>query len=240
MMLQASNVHKSIDGHRILTAASIIANPGEITAIIGPNGAGKSTFLRCLSLVEAPDVGEIMVGDIQYKFPRSSTKDGQRQPWPELTAVFQGLHLWPHITIRENILLPVKKRRTAGGHAGFKELVDAFDLGHVLDRFPNQSSGGERQRAAIVRSLILKPRYLLLDEPTAASDVEHVRTLLQFLLRARDSGMTIVVVTHLLRFARQLADKVIFMEDGKIVTAGPAAIIDHSDNDRLAQFVAVF
>lgn len=239
-MLQALNIHKSIDGHRILSDVSVTARVGEITAIIGPNGAGKSTLLRCLSMVDPPDNGVVIVGDNRYCFPASTTNPTMRPCWPDLTAVFQGLHLWPHMTLRDNILLPASKRGKKPSEGAFKEIIETFDLTGVLSRFPNQASGGERQRAAIARSLFLNPQYLLLDEPTSASDVRHVRSLLQYLQSVRKSGMTVVVVTHLIRFARQLADQVIFMEDGSITTSGPASIIDHPDNDRLEQFLDVF
>src|SRR5216683_5901051 len=212
-MLAADALCKSIDGHLILDRVNLNANPGEITVIIGPNGAGKSTLLRCLSLVDSPDCGHIKVGDRQYTFPLPEGSNGPEPPWPSLTVVFQGLHLWPHLTLRKNILLPAMKRGVSDKHEAFKNAVDAFDLKHVIDRYPNQASGGERQRASIVRALLLRPSILLLDEPTSASDVKHIRHLVQHLRGLKETGTTIVVVTHLLGFARQLADQVIFMED---------------------------
>lgn len=240
-MLAAKAIHKSIDGKTILESASMTAKAGEVTVIIGPNGAGKSTLLRCLSLVDTPDQGEVTIGETTYSFPRSADCADLNPPWPELTVVFQGLHLWPHLTLRDNILLPVRKHGVSSGDARFKELMEAFDLDPVVDRYVNQASGGERQRATLVRALLLQPKYLLLDEPTSAADVEHVRKLVSHLKALKTDGMTIVIVTHhLLGFAKQLADQIVFMEAGKIVTTGGPAILDQSDAGRLAQFVDVF
>lgn len=239
-MLEVANAEKSVDGNTILDSVTVTAKCGEVTVVIGPNGAGKSTLLRCLALIDPPDAGTVTIGESTFSFPRPENGANAKPPWPELTVVFQGLHLWPHLTLRDNILLPVKKRGISARDEKFKEYVEAFDLSHVLDRYVNQASGGERQRASLVRALLLQPKYMLLDEPTSAADVEHVRRLVGQLRRLKEDGITIVVVTHLLGFAKQVADQIVFMEGGKVLTTGGVDILDRPNAERLAQFVAVF
>ncbi len=212
--------------------------PRSITVLIGPSGTGKTTLLRCLALLEKPQTGLIQLDDQAYAYPWPADRTFV-PPWPHLTAVFQQLFLWPHLTLRENVLLPVRLKGTAHADEELDELVQAFDLGSFIDRYPNEASLGQRQRVALARALMLKPRYILLDEITSALDVEQVANILAYLkeLRSRDIG--IFLITHLLSFARHAADQVLFMADGSIVERGTSEILRAPQTERLGAFLSV-
>jgi ABC-type polar amino acid transport system ATPase subunit len=224
-------------GSRILFPTDLLLPTSTITTVVGPNGSGKSTLLRCLCLVDPPDGGSIIVGGVEYTFPSHIVQASS--PWPAITAVFQGLHLWPHLKIRENILLPAQAMKDPETDRLFTELVEEFDLGHALDRYPSEVSGGERQRSAVARALVLRPRYLFLDEPTSASDVEHADTLARRLCDLAKQGVTILLVTHMLGFARKVSDQMLFMEDGAILARGGPDLLFGGNNERVARFVSI-
>lgn len=241
-MLEGIDITKSYENKKknvVLKKVSAGVKPGEITALIGPSGSGKSTFLRMLSLLEHPDEGVISLDDQNYEFPLVNGKQDHRFPWPLLTIVFQQLFLWPHLTIRKNIMLPLQNVNGAGKNEQVEELINYFELEDFVDRFPNEASLGQRQRAAIVRALALNPKYLLLDEVTSALDVEHVGKLLQRLKLLKSQGTAIMLVTHLIGFARQSADQVVFMEDGEITEYGGPQLLTSPKSERVAKFLSL-
>jgi ABC-type polar amino acid transport system ATPase subunit len=237
-ILSCSSIKKSYGTREIVRGVSAQFERGTISAIIGPSGTGKSTFLRVLSLLEPADSGSIGIDGKEFCFPQAEDTE-PAHPWPRLTTVFQQLFLWPHLTIRQNICLPVRKTdRVAPGGLVDQIMRDLF-VTEFADRYPNQVSHGQRQRAAIARAIALRPDYLLLDEITSALDVEHVGLVLRFLKRLRDEGVAIVLVTHLIGFAKGAADQVIFMENGAIVESGAASILSKPKTARLTDFLSL-
>lgn len=237
-MITVTAITKSYGPKQVLGGVSLSVAPGQIIALVGPSGSGKSTLLRAVSLLEPPDGGTVTVDDISYAFPRRNG-NGSAPPWPKLTAVFQQLFLWPHLTIRRNITLPLHFHGAAEANSLVEELIDRFQMAEYADRFPNEVSLGERQRAALVRALALRPKYLLLDEVTSALDVEHVGAVLNHLKTMRDDGVGILLITHLIGFARRAADHVLFMDHGRILEDGPAEILSHPQTERLQEFLSL-
>ena len=235
-MLVGQGIQKSYGVKKVLSGVDIAVAPGQITALIGPSGSGKSTLLRALSLLDPPDRGSVALDDANYAFPR---RNGFRPPWPTLTIVFQQLFLWPHLSIRQNISLPRGDGKAKGSDAVVAELVKLMDIEEFADRYPNQVSLGQRQRAAIARALALEPKYLLLDEITSALDVEHVSRLLGHLKTLRERGTGILLITHLIGFAKRSADQIIFMENGAVVEAGGGDILTSPRSRRLSQFLSL-
>jgi len=222
----------------VLDDVSLTASPGQITAVIGPSGSGKSTLMRALSLLDPPTSGSIEINGRTYRFPDDARKQID-PPWPALGVVFQQLFLWPHLTLRQNVLLPLRLRSGATGPGQVDELIDYFDLSEAADRYPNETSLGQRQRAALIRALVLEPQYLLLDEITSALDVEHVGKVLNLLRQIRSRGVAVIVVTHLLGFARSSADQILFLDRGKVVETGPSTILGAPSTERLKKFVTL-
>jgi len=235
-MLEARNLIFSYGDRPILKNINLTVTPGGVTVLIGPSGTGKTTLLRCLSLLEKPQSGEIRVDDQTFAYPMAGGI--VNPPWPKLTSVFQQLFLWPHLTLRENILLPVK-RRGRGTGTELDALIDAFDMGTFIDRYPNEASLGQRQRVALARALMLDPRYLLLDEITSALDVEQIAKILSYLKTLRGKNIGIFIITHLLGFARHAADQVVFMAQGEVVESGGPDILRNPQSERLGQFLSV-
>jgi ABC-type polar amino acid transport system ATPase subunit len=234
-MLIGKNIVKKYRGKEILKGVDIAIAPGKITALIGASGAGKTTLLRTLSLLDAPDSGEIMIDESRYIFP---LKDGLFQPpWPDVTIVFQQLFLWPHLTIRENILLPLKVKQI-NRDAELEKFIELFSMRNFIDNYPNQSSLGQRQRAAIVRALMLHPKYLLLDEITSSLDIEQVNIILSHLNIVRDSGVGVLIVTHLINFAEQASDQIIFLDDGQVLETGKD-VIKNPKHPRIKKFLSI-
>ncbi|MDD3030119.1 MAG: ATP-binding cassette domain-containing protein [Alphaproteobacteria bacterium] len=222
----------------LLKDISLTVSPGELTVLIGPSGAGKTTLLRCMALLENPQQGEICIDDERLVYPLESQKTFT-PPWPKVTVVFQQLFLWPHLTLRENILLPTKHRKDPTIPDKLEALIHAFDMQGFIDKYPNEASLGQRQRVALARALILEPHYLLLDEITSSLDVEQIAKLLSYLKSLRGQNIGIFIITHLLSFARHTADRVFFMADGRIEESGTASILRAPQTERLAQFLSV-
>lgn len=235
-MLVGRDIEKTYGAKRVLRGVDVSVAPGQIAALIGPSGSGKSTLLRALALLDPPDRGDITVDAQGYSFPR---KNGFTPPWPALTIVFQQLFLWPHLTIRQNISLPRGNGTAHDGDLSVRELFDLMEIEEFADRYPNQVSLGQRQRAAIARALALRPKYLLLDEITSALDVEHVSKLLNHLKTLRERGTGILLITHLIGFAKRAADQIIFMENGAVVEAGGAEILSAPESKRLSKFLSL-
>ena len=227
------------NGVAILDDVSVEVPSGKVVAVIGPSGAGKTTLVRTLSLLDPPDSGVVVVdGSAEYRYPLARTTKPPASPWPDVTVVFQSLFLFPHLTLRENILLPARREARNTRTASMAPLVESLDLVQVLDRYPSEASLGQQQRAALVRALALRPRYLLLDEVTSALDVEQVGAVTRVLFDAARSGVGILVVTHLLGFARRVAERFLFMDHGRILEAGSAEMLQRPNHPRVAEFLA--
>ena len=243
-MLIGKSIRKGYGGLEILHGIDLSLAPGKITAILGPSGGGKSTLLRTLSILDAPDSGSVEVDGVEYSFP-IKRKNGIQPPWPKLTVVFQQLFLWPHLTLRRNITLPLEKLRAKSDGASKEasdevdELLTLFEMSEHADRYPNDVSLGQRQRAAFIRAVVLHPKYLLLDEITSALDVEHVSKILEHLKSLRDRGTGILLVTHLIGFAKSAADHIIFMENGRIIASGDKSLLTTPKNERLVRFLSL-
>lgn len=234
-MLLATNITKIIDGREILKDISLSLESGEIVSVIGPSGAGKTTLLRAISLIDFPNSGSLKIDDENYQFPITQT-GSVKFPYPNLTVVFQQLFIWPHLTIRQNLTLPLKGNVD---EKHFEEMVGLFQMEPFLDRYPNEVSIGQRQRAALVRALLLKPNYLLLDEVTSALDIEQSHIILSHLKQIAERGVGIVFVSHALHLASKISNKVIFLEDGKIVEAGANDILTQPKTERLKKFINI-
>lgn len=239
-MLTGNDLKKSFGSREVLHEVDIEVRPGRISALIGPSGGGKTTLIRALSLLDFPTSGQIRLDGLIYHFP---VPQGQtiKAPWPELTVVFQQYFLWPHLTLRENIMLPLERRPK--GRSKVDELISLFAMADFIDRYPNEVSVGQRQRAALARAFALEPKYILLDEITSALDVEQTGAVVRHLLTLRDRGIGILVVTHLLEFARQLVarnegDKVYFLDEGRILGSGGSEFFDAPGNARAKRFLS--
>lgn len=234
-MLRATNITKRINDREILKDISLSLESGEIISIIGPSGAGKTTLLRAISLIDSPNSGSLTIGENNYLFP-VPTIENMKLPYPDLTVVFQQLFIWPHLTIRENILLPLKGNID---QKYFDEVVELFQMNSFLNRYPNEVSIGQRQRAALVRALLLKPKYLLLDEVTSALDIEQSHLILGHLKQIAEKGVGIIFVSHALHFASKISNKVIFLDDGKVVEEGTGEILTNPKTERLKKFINI-
>lgn len=235
-----NNLKKHYKGGQIraLDGIDCTINRGEVLVIIGPSGSGKSTFLRTLNLLEIPTEGEIVVNgtDITGK---GVNIDQHRQ---KMCMVFQHFNLFPHMTVLRNMTLaPVKllHKSKCEAEAKARELLERVGLGDRADAYPNQLSGGQKQRVAIVRALMMEPDMMLFDEPTSALDPEMVGEVLEVMKELAAEGMTMAVVTHEMGFAREVGNRVIFMDGGKIIEEGtPSQIFDEPKHPRLQDFLS--
>ena len=235
-MISVKGLRKTFGKNEVLKGVDIEIQPGEVVAIVGPSGSGKSTLLRCLNLLEEPTSGEIRFkGELINASHADVNKFRQH-----VGMVFQHFNLFPHLTILENITIaPVKtgratrKEATAQAEA-LLQRIGLYDKRHA---YPLQLSGGQKQRIAIVRSLVMNPDVILFDEPTSALDPEMVGEVLSLMKELAKGGLTMVVVTHEIGFAREVATRIIFMDRGKIVEEGsPSQVIDHPSHPRLKEF----
>lgn len=237
-MLRGQNLTKSYGNTKIIDEVDLSLEPGKISVIIGPSGSGKTTLLKLLALLEPADSGEISVDEKLYQFP---VKDGKiiDPPWPGLTVVFQQLFLWPHLTLLQNITLPLTSRGIDPPKEKLDELIAVFQMEKFIHRYPNETSMGQRQRVALARALLLEPKYMLLDEVTSSLDVEQVAVILNHLKDLAAKGIGILTVTHLLHFARDAADQVIFMEGGKIIEDGGKEVLVSPKHERIRSFLSL-
>ena len=242
-LLTVNGLKKRYGAAEVLKGISFDLKRGETLSLIGPSGSGKSTCLRCLNFLERPDEGEIVlegerIGRLGSRFMSDRELAPQRR---EIAMVFQLFYLWPHLTVRDNVALaPIK----AGGmsRAEAYELAEAklekVHLGHKADEYPERLSGGQQQRVAIARALAQKPKLILFDEPTSALDPELVGEVLGVIRELADEGRSMILVTHEIRFARDVADRVIFMDGGHVVEQGRAReVICHPQKDRTRAFL---
>ncbi|MDB5477624.1 MAG: peptide transporter ATP-binding protein [Alphaproteobacteria bacterium] len=234
-MIRVENIVKNFEGRNVLNGVSMTMEQGKITCLIGPSGSGKTTLLRTLTLLEPADSGQLYIEGVKYDFPL----DGPLRvpPWPGITVVFQSLFLWPHLTMRENIMLPARRAGLPNVHERLEEIVAFFEMAPFIDRYPNEASRGQQQRVALARALMLNPKYVFLDEITSALDVEQVAKVLEYLQKLRDTGIGIFIITHLLGFARRASDQILFLNDGKIEESGGPEILVNPQSVRLKNFV---
>ena len=238
-MIDVKHLNKSFGKNDVLIDLNEHIYQGEKVVIIGPSGSGKSTFLRCLNLMEKPTSGNIVFKGRDITTAKSKEVDQIRQ---KMGMVFQHFNLFPHLTIKENITLaPVKLNLMSKEEADKKamELLERVGLTDKADAYPAQLSGGQKQRIAIVRSLAMNPEVMLFDEPTSALDPEMVGEVLELMKQLADDGMTMVVVTHEMGFAREVASRVLFMADGHILEQNtPEEFFSNPQNERLKDFLA--
>ena len=238
-ILTVRHLQKSYEkGEKILKDVSFHLDKGEVAVIIGPSGCGKSTFLRCLNLLEPIDGGRVLLNGENIEEQKAHLI---RQ---KIGMVFQSYELFPHLTVLDNLILaPVKtgKKSRSEAKREAEKLLERVGLLEKKDFYPRQLSGGQKQRTAIVRALMMHPDILLLDEITAALDPEMVREVLQVVLELAENGMTMVIVTHEMEFARAVADRVIFMDQGMIVEEGrPEEFFRHPKTERARKFLNTF
>lgn len=247
--LQADNIRKNFGTFEVLKGLSLVLHEGEILSIIGPSGSGKSTFLRCLNQLETIDEGEIIVDGI----PMAQMQGGRvvyapRRTLTEITLklglVFQNFNLFPHMSVLENITkAPIHVKHIGADEAKEQAmaLLRKIGLQDKADSYPHQLSGGQQQRAAIARALALNPKVLFFDEPTSALDPELTGEVLRVIKSLASEHMTMMVVTHEMQFARELSDRIIFMDDGVIAEEGtPDELFVNSQNERLQSFLKGF
>lgn len=239
-ILHIKNLSKRYGDTNVLKDINISVKKGEVVVIIGPSGCGKSTLLRCLNGLEEIQEGEVLL-DNQVVNPNKKNLSKNRE---KIGMVFQSYDLFPHLTILQNVTLApikVKKRNRREVEKEALELLERVGLRSKKDDYPRQLSGGQKQRVAIVRALIMHPEVLLLDEITAALDPEMVREVLDVVLDLAKEGRTMVIVTHEMQFAKAVADRVIFLEGGKIVEEGdPKKLFEKPETDRLQRFLQTF
>ena len=237
-MIDVKHLSKSFGDHLVLDDISEHVSPGENVVIIGPSGSGKSTFLRCLNLLEQPTAGTITFAGTEITDPKVNIDAMRRQ----MGMVFQHFNLFPNMTVRTNITLaPVQTKLMSQAEADAEadKLLARVGLADRGDSYPSALSGGQKQRIAIVRSLAMHPKVMLFDEPTSALDPEMVGEVLDVMKELAHEGMTMVVVTHEMGFAREVGDRVLFMADGKIAESGtPKDIFEHPQCARLQDFLA--
>ena len=237
-MITVKNLHKSFHGTDVLKGINETIHKGEKVVVIGPSGSGKSTFLRCLNLLETPTEGEVWVEGNNITAPKTDI-DKVRQ---KMGMVFQHFNLFPHLTVKKNITLApttlkLQTEEEAGENA--MRLLKRIGLEEKADSYPNQLSGGQKQRIAIIRALAMNPDVMMFDEPTSALDPEMVGEVLELMKELAREGMTMVCVTHEMGFAREVATRVLFMDNGVITEqAPPEEFFAHPKNPRLQDFLA--
>ena len=237
-MIDVKNLSKSFGDHEVLKDISEHIHPGEKVVVIGPSGSGKSTFLRCLNLLETPTAGTITFEGVDITDPKTDINKMRQR----MGMVFQHFNLFPNMTIRKNITLaPVQTglMKQAEADEEAMRLLKLVDLVDKADAYPNQLSGGQKQRIAIVRALAMKPKVMLFDEPTSALDPEMVGEVLDVMKQLAENGMTMVVVTHEMGFAREVGTRVLFMDGGKILEQNePHAFFANPKEARTKEFLS--
>ena len=237
-MIDVKNLEKSFGDHKVLKGINEHIYPGEKVVVIGPSGSGKSTFLRCLNLLEEPTAGTITVDGVDITDPKVNIDQVRRK----MGMVFQQFNLFPHLSIRDNIkLAPTTLKLMSDKEADEKamQLLERVGLPDKADAFPKQLSGGQQQRIAIARALAMNPEVMLFDEPTSALDPEMVGEVLELMKELADDGITMVVVTHEMGFAREVGTRVLFMDEGVIAEQNrPKEFFEYPQNPRLKEFLS--
>jgi len=236
-VVKVKNVNKYFGHLHVLKDLSLEVARGEVVVVIGPSGSGKSTLLRCLNYLEPVQSGEIWIDGIRLDHHKTNI----RAVRAEVGIVFQSFNLFPHLTALRNVMLAplvVRKRPEAEVRQAAVAMLTKVGLQEKIDVYPSQLSGGQQQRVAIARALAMEPKLMLFDEVTSALDPELVREVLDVMKQLARDGMTMIVVTHEMGFAREVADRVIFMDEGRILEEGAAAgIFDHPKNQRTREFL---
>jgi len=247
-MVEAQGVHKRFGSVEVLKGIDLVVAPREVMCVIGPSGSGKSTFLRCINHLEKIDAGRLSVdgqlvgyrehGGKLHELPERAVAAQRR----DIGMVFQRFHLFPHMTALENVTeapIHVKGVAKDAARARGVELLTSVGLGDKVHNYPNQLSGGQQQRVAIARALAMEPKLMLFDEPTSALDPELVGEVLDVMRGLAAEGMTMVVVTHEMGFAREVADSLVFMDDGVVVEAGnPRQVLTDPQHERTRAFLS--
>lgn len=238
MIIEVQDLKKSFGGAEVLKGINCSVDERQVICVIGPSGSGKSTFLRCLNKLEKADKGRIMIDGNEITSPTTKITEVRK----EIGMVFQQFNLFPQMTVLENIMLaPLKVRKSSREDAGKKaeELLKKVGLESKADSYPGQLSGGQQQRVAIARALAMEPRIMLFDEPTSALDPEMVGEVLGVMKQLAMDGMTMVVVTHEMGFAREIADRILFIDQGVIMEdAPPREFFEHTKTQRAKDFLA--
>lgn len=238
-MIEVKNLEKSFGKNHVLRGINETINEGEVVCIIGPSGSGKSTFLRCLNLLGQPTSGEVILDGEKINAPDRDI-DKIRE---KLGMVFQNFNLFPHMSVLDNITMaPIKVKGQARGEAEAeaRRLLDVVGLLDKAEAYPSSLSGGQKQRVAIARALAMKPEIMLFDEPTSALDPEMVGEVLAVMKQLAEDGMTMVIVTHEMGFAREVADRVLFIDGGVILEQGtPEEIFGNPQNERTQTFLSM-
>ena len=236
-MIDIKNLHKSFGEHEVLKGIDLHINPQEVVVIIGPSGSGKSTLLRCMNLLEEPTSGSVVVDGIDLTGDSDINKARE-----EIGMVFQRFNLFPHMTVLQNITLaPIKVRNMAKDEAEkiARELLERVGLADKADAYPPQLSGGQQQRVAIARALAMRPKVMLFDEPTSALDPEMVNEVLDVMKSLANEGMTMAVVTHEMGFAREVGDRLLFVDGGNIIEQGaPKDVFENPKEERTKLFLS--
>ncbi len=237
VVVRIDDLHKSFDDLEVLRGVSLDVHRGEVVVILGPSGSGKSTMLRCINRLEEPTSGHIYFEDIDVTDSGTDINDVRSR----LGMVFQSFNLFPHLTARKNVALAqvkVLKRSKEEADRIAVQQLEKVGLGERVDYLPSQLSGGQQQRVAIARALAMDPHVMLFDEATSALDPELVRGVLSVMKELAQAGMTMIVVTHEMGFAREVADTVVFMDGGVIVEQGtPEEVFDHPKSERTKDFL---
>ncbi|AKE39059.1 ABC-type polar amino acid transport system, ATPase component [Corynebacterium camporealensis] len=247
-MISAQNVHKSFGRLEVLKGIDLEVAPGEVTCLLGPSGSGKSTFLRCVNHLETINAGRIYVDGTLIGYEEKNgtlyeiTEKQAAQQRSDIGMVFQSFNLFSHRTVLENIIeAPIQVKKVPADKAKKKamELLEQVGLAHKADAYPVQLSGGQQQRVAIARAVAMEPKLMLFDEPTSALDPELVGEVLRVMKQLAADGMTMLVVTHEMGFAREVADKIVFMDGGQIVEVGtPEEVLENPQHQRTQDFLA--
>ncbi|XZG69934.1 amino acid ABC transporter ATP-binding protein [Chitinibacteraceae bacterium HSL-7] len=237
-MIRFKNVNKWYGrDHHVLKNINLTVNTGEVVVVCGPSGSGKSTLIRTLNQLEPIEQGEIWIGDVQVNHPRTDINRLRA----DVGFVFQHFNLYPHLSVLENITLaPMQVRKLSASAARERavELLTRVGLAHKQDAYPSQLSGGQQQRVAIARGLAMQPKVMLFDEPTSALDPEMIGEVLKVMKDLAESGMTMMVVTHEMGFAREVADRVIFLDHGEVLEdAAPQTFFSSPSHERTQQFL---
>lgn len=236
-MIKFIDIHKSFGNLEVLKGINFEVNKGEVVSIIGPSGSGKSTILRCINLLEEPTNGKIYVNDEEITSPKCNT----RKMRENVGIVFQHFNLFPHMTVLENMtyaLIKVKKMDKAVAQEKSLGLLELVGLSEKAEAYPNKLSGGQKQRVAIARALAMEPEVMLFDEATSALDPEMVKEVLEVIRSLADTGITMILVTHEMGFAKEVADRVIFIDGGVIVEdAKPDDFFENPKSERAKRFL---
>ena len=237
-MISVKDLRKSFNGMEVLKGISTEINKGDVVCVIGPSGSGKSTFLRCLNMLEKPDDGKVIFDGEDLAAPKANLNLHRQK----MGMVFQQFNLFPHMTVLENLTcapMMLKKVPKEEAEAKAMELLERVGLADRAGSYPSKLSGGQKQRVAIVRALCMDPEVMLFDEPTSALDPEMVGEVLDVMKVLATKGLTMVVVTHEMGFAREVSNRVLFLADGVIAEEGtPAEIFDNPQSERLRSFLA--